>query len=69
MERSQAKKSEWPYFNLGVLYLNTMRAEEAVAYLQEALRLNPSWAQGKVKLAGALASCKKFDQAVTLLEG
>jgi len=69
MERSQAKKSEWPYFNLGVLYLNTMRAEEAVAYLQEALRLNPSWAQGKVKLAAALSSCKKFDQAVTLLEG
>jgi tetratricopeptide (TPR) repeat protein len=69
IERSQAKKSEWPYFNLGVMYLNTMRAEEAVAYLQEALRRNPSWAQGKVKLAAALASCEKIQQALTLLEG
>ena len=68
MEQSQAKKSEWPYFNLGVLYLNTMRAQEAVPYLEEALGRNPSWAQGKVKLAAALASCKKIDQAVTLLE-
>ena len=69
IERSQAKKSEWPYFNVGVLYLNTRRELEAVAYLQEALRRNPSWAQGKVKLAAALASCKKIEQAMALLEG
>ena len=69
IERSQAKKSEWPYFNVGVLYLNTRRELEAVAYLQEALRRNPSWAQGKVKLAAALASCEKIQQALALLEG
>ncbi len=68
MERGQVKKSEWPYFNLGVLYLSTGREQEAVAYLQEALRRNPSWAQGKVKLAAALASCEKIQQALTLLE-
>jgi len=68
MERGQVKKSEWPYFNLGVLYLSTGREQEAVAYLQGALRRNPSWAQGKVKLAAALASCEKIQQALTLLE-
>jgi tetratricopeptide (TPR) repeat protein len=68
MERSQAKKSEWPYFNLGVLYLNSGRAPQAVSYLEDALRRNSSWAQGKVKLGAALDSCGKSQQALVLLQ-
>jgi Flp pilus assembly protein TadD len=60
IERNQAKKSEWPYFNLGVLYLSTGREQEAVAYLQEALLRNSAWAEGKIKLAAALAACGKI---------
>ena len=30
LEQKQAAKSEWPYFNLGVLYIKEGRAAEAV---------------------------------------
>jgi Flp pilus assembly protein TadD len=67
IERRQAKKSEWPYFNLGVLYLSTGREQEAIAYLRETLLRNSSWAEGKIKLAAALA-CGKIQQALPVLE-
>jgi Flp pilus assembly protein TadD len=68
IEQSQAKKSEWPYYNLGVLYLSTGREQEGVAYLREALLRNSSWAEAKIKLAAALAAGGKVPQALALLE-
>jgi tetratricopeptide (TPR) repeat protein len=67
LEQKQATKSEWPYFNLGVLYIKEGRAIEAVGYLRQALARNPSWSEGKVKLAMALCSVGKYEDALTHL--
>jgi tetratricopeptide (TPR) repeat protein len=67
LEQKQATKSEWPYFNLGVLYIKEGRAAEAVEYLRQALARNPSWSEGKVKLAMALCSVGQYEEALTHL--
>jgi tetratricopeptide (TPR) repeat protein len=68
LEKHQPTRSEWPYFNLGALYLKEGRAAEAVDYLQEALSRHPAWSEGKAKLAMALVSLGKHDEALSLLE-
>jgi Flp pilus assembly protein TadD len=67
LEQNQPKKSEWPYYNLGVLYLGSGRQAEAVPYLRAALERQPAWAQGKVKLATALAGQGQSGEALRLL--
>lgn len=67
LEQNLVTKSEWPYFNLGVLYMDSGRTEEAIAYLQQSLARNPSFPQGKVKLAVALASLGNSVKAFDLL--
>jgi len=67
LEQTQAKKSEWPYYNLGVLYLGSGREAQAAPYLRRALERQPAWAQGKVKLAVALAAEGQSSEALRLL--
>ena len=68
LEKHQPTKSEWPYFNLGSLYLKQGRAAEAVDYLRQALTYNPAWSEGKARLAMALISLGKLPEALSLLE-
>lgn len=67
LEQEQKAKSRWPYYNLGSLFLNQGRFPEAIAYLRQALRPNPSWTQGKLKLAKALLSAGDSAGARALL--
>ena len=67
LEQKQAVKSQWPYFNLGTLFIKEGKPEEAVEYLRQALDRNPSWPKGKVKLAMALTSVGKFEDALVQL--
>jgi protein O-mannosyl-transferase len=69
LERTQPARSEWPYFNLGLLSLKEGKPQEAAGYLRQALERNPSWPEGKVQLAVALASANQYDEARTLLAG
>jgi tetratricopeptide (TPR) repeat protein len=68
LEKNQLKKSEWPYYNLGLLYLNRGRSAESVAYFQQALARNPAFPEAKIKLAVALSNQKLSDEALKLLE-
>ena len=64
LERQQTIKSEWPYFNLGVLYRAQGRTQEALVYLRQALTRNPKGATGKAKLAAVLIDAGKYDEAL-----
>ena len=68
LERSQSKKSEWPYYNLGVLYLNKGRSEDSVPYFRQALARNSAFPEAKIKLAVALSNQKLATEALRLLE-
>ena len=67
LERAQSARSEWPYFNLGVLSMKEGKPEEAAGYLRQALERNPSWPEGKVQLAVSLGSINQYEEARTLL--
>ena len=67
LEQSQPVKSEWPYYNLGVLYLKEGRAEEAVGLLREAVSRGPNWPEGKIQLAVALFSSNHEEDARNIL--
>jgi tetratricopeptide (TPR) repeat protein len=68
LERDQNKKSEWPYYNLGLLYLNDSRSDDAIVYFRQALACNPAFAEAKIKLAVALSTGKLSNDALKLLE-
>jgi len=67
LEQTQSIKSEWPYYNLGVLYLKEGRAQEAVGLLQQALTRNVNWQEGKIQLAVALFSSNHDEDARNIL--
>jgi tetratricopeptide (TPR) repeat protein len=68
LEGNQLKKSEWPYYNLGLLYLNSGRSEDSMSYFQQALACNPAFPEAKIKLAAALSNQKLSNEALKLLE-
>jgi tetratricopeptide (TPR) repeat protein len=68
IEQKQPRKSEWPYYDLGLLCWNNGRKEEAVRYFREALERNPRFSEAKIKLAVALSTPKPTDEAHRLLE-
>jgi tetratricopeptide (TPR) repeat protein len=68
IDRRQARRSEWPYFNLGVLLLKEGRAQEAAGCLREALAVKPSWSEAKVQLAVALGLANELKEARQMLE-
>jgi protein O-GlcNAc transferase len=68
IDRTAAKRSEWPHYNLGVLYVKAGRAEEGLQHLREALQVQPKFGQGRMQLAVALGMLGKPEQAKTELE-
>ncbi|MEO8127960.1 MAG: tetratricopeptide repeat protein [Bryobacteraceae bacterium] len=67
IESTQGTKSEWPYFNLGVLCLKEGRPAEAIELLREALTRNRNWPEAKTQLAVALFSTNQYEEARTQL--
>jgi FimV-like protein len=67
LDKEQQAKSRWPYYNLGSLYLKQGQFPEAIDYLRQSLRHNPSWTEGKLKLARALISAGDSGGARALL--
>jgi tetratricopeptide (TPR) repeat protein len=66
-EQQETKKSEWPSYNLGLLYLNKGRVDEAIPSFRQALERNPRFASAKMKLAAALAKKGLSPEALDLL--
>jgi tetratricopeptide (TPR) repeat protein len=63
IDRESAKRSEWPYFNLGVLHLKAGTAERSLPFLQQALQIQPKFPQAQVQLGVALAALGKQQEA------
>lgn len=68
LEERQSAKSEWPYFNLGVLCLREGRATEAEGYLRQALERQPFWSEANAKLGMSLSALDKLPEALSCLE-
>ena len=64
LEQQQPVRSEWPYYNLGLLYVAEGRAAEAAEYLQQALERRPVWPEARVKLARAFLSSDEHEAAL-----
>ncbi len=65
--REKNERYEWPFFNLGVLYTNNGRVRDGISYLRQALDINPSWSECKVKLSAALFSMGDIEAAIKLM--
>ncbi len=63
LEQQQPARSEWPYYNLGLLHITEGRFPEAVQYLRQALERRPSWPEARVKLARAFLSGDRLEEA------
>jgi tetratricopeptide (TPR) repeat protein len=68
IDQRQAKKSEWPYYNLGLLYFNRGRAKQSITWFRDAIARNPQFVEAKMKLAAVLATHEPADEALKLLE-
>ena len=68
LQQTQPAKSQWPYFNLGLLFLKEGRPQEAIGLIRQALAINSDWAEGKTQLAIALSSADQYDEARLLLK-
>lgn len=66
--KNQPKRSEWPYYNLAQLYVNTSKMDQAIPLFREALKYNPRFADAKVKLAVALSKREPSVEALTLMQ-
>ena len=66
-ELRQVKRTEWPFYNLGLFYLNKGRVDDAIPYFRQALARNPKFASAKMKLATALAKNGLSQEALDLL--
>jgi tetratricopeptide (TPR) repeat protein len=67
LQQNSLKKSEWPYYNLGLFYFHFGRMDEAVPYLRKALICKSDFPEAKVKLA-AIISKQNPDEAMRLLQ-
>jgi tetratricopeptide (TPR) repeat protein len=68
LQKDQPKKSEWPDYHLGALYLDEGRTADAIECLRHTLEINPSFPEAKVKLAVALSSKQPVPEAFELLQ-
>jgi len=64
----QARHSQWPYYNLGLLYLHDGRAEKSITLFREALEYNPRFLEARLKLAMAYSAQGHLADAQSLLE-
>jgi len=67
LNSGQVKKSEWPDYNLAVLYLNDGRTADSIAAFRRALQANPLFPEAKIKLAGALSKEQPVPESFELL--
>ncbi len=67
LEATQQAKSEWPYFNLGLLCLKEGRAQEAIGLIREALARNKDWPEARIQLAAALFLSDRHEDAQVIL--
>ena len=67
LEQNQTNKSEWPFYNLGLLYFRNGKSRESTVYFRHALECNPSFVNAKIKLAVALTAEQQNDEAEKLL--
>lgn len=67
IETGQPKQSEWAAYNLGALYLNDGRTNEAIACFRKALQLKPTFPEGRIKLAVALSKDRAAPESFDLL--
>ena len=56
------------YNNLGVLLQKTRPADEAIAYYQKALQINPNYAEAYNNLGNALSQIGRTDEGITYLQ-
>lgn len=56
-------KFEWPYGNLGALYISEGKTDEAIAVLKKALVINPYYANGWKNLSIAYRAAGKISEA------
>ena len=68
LSRDAPKKSEWPFYNLGLLCFHNGRTEEATRYFRQALDCNPQFPEAKVKLAVILSKQGSSREAARLLQ-
>src|SRR5260370_1289107 len=68
LEQNSSNTSEWPYYNLGVLYFNDGRIDDALLFLRKALDRNPSFPEAKIKLAVLLSKQNLTGEASQLLQ-
>jgi Flp pilus assembly protein TadD len=66
LEIRQPKRSEWPYYNLGLLYLNQGRTADAVPLLKQALERSPAMVEANVKLGLAMVNTHQDAEAEKL---
>jgi tetratricopeptide (TPR) repeat protein len=67
LNKDQEKKSEWPDYNLAVLYLDDGRTADSIAAFRRALQINPLFPEAKIKLAGALSKEQPVPESFELL--
>ena len=68
VQKDQPRKSAWPDYNLGVLYLDDGRTADAVAAFRRALQMNPSFPEAEIKLAAALSKEQPVPEAFELFQ-
>lgn len=68
LESQRLKRSEWPYYNLGLLYMNNGKVDEAIPFFRQALACNPGFVDGKIKLGVALSKKGPSPEALALFE-
>jgi tetratricopeptide (TPR) repeat protein len=68
LEQNTSNKSEWPYYNLGLLYLNDGQVDNALLFLRKALARNASFPEAKIKLAVILSKQNLTGEALRLLQ-
>jgi tetratricopeptide (TPR) repeat protein len=67
LNRSDKEPSVWPPLNLGVLLIQTGQWEEAETNLQEAVRVDPGFAQAHYRLGLALEKLNKIEESIASL--
>jgi len=67
IEQNSSNKSEWPYYNLGLFYLNEGQVDNALLFLRKALARNASFPEAKIKLAVILSKQNLTGDALRLL--
>jgi tetratricopeptide (TPR) repeat protein len=67
LEQHEQQKSQWPYYNLGLLCLREGQSQQAIDYFRISELRNPKWAEVKLKLGMALLDAGRTAEAAAKL--